>query len=769
MSRNNAVQAEGTDQDTASTEPSVKNYKQYLLPFGIYLLIALVIFWPVTLNITNTVAAGGLGFPTAGNGDVYQNLWNLWWTGYSIFTLHTTLYFTHLLYYPVGASLVTQTLSPIAALLSIPLQAVSLGFAYNVIFFMDFALAGLFMFLLADYLLKNKYAAFIAGIVFDFSPFHMVHSLGQLNWTSIEFVPLFILLFLLMIREKKPIIILCAAVSFVLLFFFGDPEQAIICTVFVFLLFLLSLIRSEDRKMIIDRKLPVAIIAMVVLIIVIGSPLFIPLVQGVMNGALNQANAANPLPGNLVWSDPLLSYFIPSPFNNFFSAMDGQFFPIYEADAGERVAYLGYTVLLLCAIAVINDARRNRLRNSGIWVIVGLIAAWLSLGPYLQVGALPAQIDIATAIPGIYLLYSHLPILDIVREPARFDMIVTLCLAILAGLGFIEIEQYIKNRPNGGKNVIYAASIITLLILIEYTGIPFTSQYVNAYFLKLSIPSGYYQIANVPGNFSVMVLPSLETSNLKPELYLGTQMYYQTAFHKPLISGYTSRVNATEEYPRVTMPLSLEASALQNGGSFSYPSPVSQNDTNVTLFFLSKYNTRFVSVINSAYNASDLIELNSYLDSVFGTPFYQDSSSTIYEVNQTVASEHADTVIAYSSRGSWIYGCGAPVLCNSTFNTFWWGSNIRAVNVSVPENNTELTLLFTVVPYNQNVSLAVFLDSDQHRLGVVTLQPEIVTYNLNLTLPQGLSELFFVSPNSTSPQAVPGYNFGIKNITFEKR
>ena len=230
-----------------------KNYREYLLLFAIYLIIALIIFWPVTLNITSTVAAGRLGTSTAGTGDVYQNLWNLWWVGHALLQLHTSLYFTHLLFYPVGASLVTHTLSPLAGIASLIFQVAGLGFAFNVILFTNFALSGLFMFLLADYLIGNKYGAFIAGVAFEFSPFHMSHALfGQLNWTGIEFVPLFTLFLILMIRDRKLISAIGVSVSFVFMVFFGDPEQGIIMLLFATMLLFICLFNVADRKSIIS-------------------------------------------------------------------------------------------------------------------------------------------------------------------------------------------------------------------------------------------------------------------------------------------------------------------------------------------------------------------------------------------------------------------------------------------------------------------------------------------------------------------------------------
>ena len=106
-----------------------ENFRLYLLIFAIYLVISLVMFWYVTINANSAVAGSG--------GDVYDSLWDLWWVPYAIFTLHTSPYFTHTIYFPIGANLATQTLSPLAGLLTAPFQAISLTVAYNIVFFLE--------------------------------------------------------------------------------------------------------------------------------------------------------------------------------------------------------------------------------------------------------------------------------------------------------------------------------------------------------------------------------------------------------------------------------------------------------------------------------------------------------------------------------------------------------------------------------------------------------------------------------------------------------
>jgi len=106
-----------------------------------YLAISLVFFWPILQGITTVVPGSG--------GDVFQSMWDLWWTPYSLFTLGSSPYYTQYVYWPVGSNLATQTLAPIAGLVSVAFQAVSLAFAYNVIFLLGFVLAGLFTYMLA--------------------------------------------------------------------------------------------------------------------------------------------------------------------------------------------------------------------------------------------------------------------------------------------------------------------------------------------------------------------------------------------------------------------------------------------------------------------------------------------------------------------------------------------------------------------------------------------------------------------------------------------
>ncbi|MDE1825228.1 MAG: hypothetical protein KGH77_03370 [Candidatus Micrarchaeota archaeon] len=745
-----------------------KYFAEYIPALAIYLILAMIVFWPVTSNLANVVVNGA--------GDVYQTLWNLWWVNFATFTLHTSIYSTTMLYYPVGANLATQTLSPLAAYFSAPFQAIGrafggngLGFGYNMVFFTDFMLSGFFMFLLADYLVKNKYAAFIAGIIFAFSPMHLAQSFSHLNWTSIEFLPLFLLFFLIMIREKKILYSLLAAISFVLVIFFGDPEQGIISSVFVFFLLLIYAIDKARRSEILSTRFAINLAAMIILVLVIGSPFLIPTISALLGSqGLHAAAQLNDIPHNMLWSDPISSFLLPSPFNNFLTGPAGSYSSIYSADPTERVSYLGYVAIALALIALFHDWKKNRLSNTLVWAVILVIFGWLALGPYLQLGALTSS-----GIPGIYLVYRAIPFFNIIREPGRFDMIVTLVLAILAAYGFREIADSRKasSRANAKHAITYYAAIISILILVEYAGVPLTSHFINAHFLNVQIPKVYYEIGNLSSGFTTLVLPAIQNSSgIQPNLYLGQGMYYQTATQRPMITGYTSRVNETELLPSITLPLAVAASYLEGGQGLVYPSPILENSSNVTLFWLASYKVGFVSIIRQAYSKSELEQLGTYLLDLFGQPVYQDNATIVFDAFN--ATSHVGKAIVAYTSDTWFPGysfCSSASLCNSTIANLWWGPNVRALYIYAPANKTRITMQLNAGSYTGKPIL-LYENSASNLVANMSATGGINHYLLNLTLIPGLNQLFFYSQNATVPGFNSTYlNFGINNITITTR
>jgi hypothetical protein len=604
----------------------------------LYALITLALFLPVTADLTRTVAN------YAGNPDLYQNLWNLWWVKYSVLTLHASPYFTGMLFYPTGADLATQTLQPLSGLLTIPLQYASLVLAYNFVFLLGFVLAGLSMYLLADHVVRNKYAAFVAGLIFAFSSVHIAQSFTHLQWVSIEWMPLFILLLLRGIESKKGrhAYAFGAAASFLLTTFMGDIEQGVMVVVFALLFLYFDRELNGKRAKLAEILSFLAEVAVIVMLV--GLPFAVPIAKSLIySNALGLAGSGSNLSSSLLWSDNLLSFFVPSYFNGLFGVLKipYQGLGLNDGYVWEETAYIGYSVVFLSLLGIVYSYKRREFAKTSLWLSLFLIFAALSLGPLVFIGK-------NYYFPGIYVIYYLLPAFNVIREPGRFDVIAELCLAMLSayGLKYLLLE---KNKGNErARNVAYTA-IIALVVLIECAGIPYFGSLASALFYSAAstgIPQAYSYIGNSGVAGTVLVLPQ----NASP-----LAMYYQTEFERPIVNGYVTR-ESDADYANA-QPIPLVSSCNGYGGAGTLPGcdyPILENYTPVNRLLLSVYNVSFIVLMKNAYGGNGTSLAAESLDAL-ARPAFSGNGTTVFEVdNYTVETSGP---LSYIS-GPWLAGAG---------------------------------------------------------------------------------------------------------------
>lgn len=733
-----------------------KQAKEYALVALAFLLISLAFFWPLLTGITHVVPGTG--------GDTFQSMWNLWWVPYSLFTLRSSPYFTSMVFYPVGANLATQTMAPVAGLVSMLFQWVSLSFAFNMIFLIGFVLSGLFMYLLAFHITKNRAASFIAGFIFAFSPIHTIQSFGHLQFTNIEFIPLFLLFFIKMLEERKHSDALLASVSFVLLAFMGDIEQALIAMLIVFFVLVYLLLTKRNRARVINKRFALLFAEMVVAAAVIGSPAIIGLATNINSGTLSVVNAQATVGYNELYSPDLLSFFIPSSMNGLLGFISSQFSSINAPAAAERTTYAGYTVILLALIGLASSFKDKFKHYSGVVIFALVIFILLSTGPYLQVNGSITQ------LPGLYLVYHQIPLFNVLREPGRFDIAIELFLALLAAIGFVYLEKRLAGTKSVERNKrLLIAAVFLLLLAIEYNPLPMSQVALTSAYTNAQIPQAYPELARVPGNFSVMLLPALQNQlSTTPELYPGMALYYQTAFKKPLVGGYATRSNVTQLLSLVNVPLIDAASYLEAGQGLIYGSPIITNYTNTTLLLLSAYNVGFISMIRQAYNSNETQSLASYLAAVFGYPVYQSNTTFVFSTANAISHAAGRSLVVYtpvlmgSTYSIWQPGwilCGSNP-CNSTIATMWFAIDPAYVNIFSPKYSTIRMRMRALSPTGPKTEY-VYLNGQLIYALNLTFVP--TNYLLNLTANPGLNQLILYSRggNSTSYS-----NIGVSNMTF---
>ena len=408
----------------------------------------------------------------------------------------------------------------------------------------------------------------------------------------------------------------------------------------------------------------------------------------------------------------------------------------------EGVSYIGYSVILLSIFGIYSDIKSKKFKNTMVWLSIGIIFAMLSLGPFVKIGG------VITNIPGPYLIYHFIPILNLIREPGRFDVMFSLCLAILAAFGLKSLLSKVNSVK---KKIIYTA-IISSIILLECAGIPLASSFTNTFYTNTAIPKAY-SLINHTINSSVLFLPSAPDQS-----YLSAiGMYYQTDFNMPIIGGYTTRSTPLQDLYIYSIPL-VSTYSLENLSDYgSYP--IRENLTKPTIILLSKYNISYISALSNLYDATVLKNLTSTLSNMLGSPIYTGNSTILFKVPDNIHTQQLLSNITAFISGEW-----APefAVCSNCLNEsgFWWVANGSSISLYSPTNglitmNSDILSLdnSTISIYNNGI-----LTSNQ-KVNVLSTK-----YTARIPVRSGYNNLTIIINNSNQDS----FTLAFRNITFFK-
>jgi hypothetical protein len=162
--------------------------------FGIFLLLTAIMTWPWVTSLRDAVSD---------TGDPYMIAWTLWWDYHQ--TFHDPLNLFHAnIFYPYKYTLAFSEHDFGIALLFFPLFAA--GFrpltVHSIATFSGFAFCGYAAFRLTRTLTNSNGAAWIAGVVFGFIPFRF-QLLSHLHYLFAGWIPLLIEAAVLFVRERS--------------------------------------------------------------------------------------------------------------------------------------------------------------------------------------------------------------------------------------------------------------------------------------------------------------------------------------------------------------------------------------------------------------------------------------------------------------------------------------------------------------------------------------------------------------------------------------
>jgi hypothetical protein len=534
-----------------------------------YLVATLLATWPLALNFTAAIPGDSF--------DGWQNYWNLWWFRTALVERVANPLVTDLLYYPTGVSLYFHTLNPFNGLLTLPVQlAAGLIPAYNAVVIFSWVLAGYGTFLLArwatainncqlsidnsQFSIANSLPPFLAGLIFTLAPFHMAHLLGHMQVMSLEWVPFYVLSLLRALRQVRAgrPWLRSALLAGLFLVLNGLCDWYFVLYLFLFTCFALvwhaivltlarrraptslpatesgtvfpgNLARQNEHSWAgsVLRLCAPPLVAGVVFVVLL-SPWLLPMVRE----ATQFRFMVRPPADLYLYSVSVADFLIPSRLHPL-SQPGGLTWPGNQiAPVSERTVAVGYVGLFL-AVAALFVARRRAL----FWLAALLFFAVLALGPHWHWGSfgleqLPAEAlngqDVASWTPyGI--LNRVIPFMRISRSVGRFALMVQLCLAVAASLGFHGLLARLAQRTSAKTARRWSAALGALalvLLLLEFWTAPYPVSPPDT-------PAYYGQLAAEPDARAVLNLPM----NYDRPGYL----LYQTVHGKPLTVAYISR------------------------------------------------------------------------------------------------------------------------------------------------------------------------------------------------------------------------------------
>jgi hypothetical protein len=401
-------------------------------------LLSLAATWPLVTHLRGWVP---------GLGDWGQNMWALWWTRHSLLSLAQSPFFTNHLFYPEGVTLLFHPLDVSDGLLALPLYGLFGGdISYNLMILASFVLGGWGAYLLALYLTKHRAASFIAGLVFALSPYHFLRiDLGHLNLSTLQWIPFYTLFLLKFVQKGSKrsavlavfFLMFTALNSWYYVVYCGLLSLAIICWPGVNrpkAIHQLARVRpgfSSHQWFIRVGRIGLVLIAAIIIL----SPLLVPMFQ--LLGTMTLVGAHDPLRHSV----DLFGFWAPGPP----SIWAGWFEDVWISYAAQNrepgaSAYVGYTVLVVSLIGVIDRRRRKWTRW---WLVVALGFTLLAMGPQLQ---LDGQL-LGVSLPYQWLA-DLIPIFSITGIPGRFVVMTSLALAMLAAYGLASLTDWLLDRSS---------------------------------------------------------------------------------------------------------------------------------------------------------------------------------------------------------------------------------------------------------------------------------------------------------------------------------
>jgi len=481
--------------------------KGYLFPVIGFIILALILTWPLIIRFSTHVVGNE-------EGCVWVHLWTAWLVKRAFLhgeTLTTTQYIFH----PTGSTQLPFTSANLLnPLILIPLQLIlGLPRAYNALVLISVFLSGFTMYLLAREVTGDRRSAFVSGVIFASIPCVLMEiENGVTEIAATYWLPLYVLFFFRAMSRrgwKNPLIagVLLAAAAHAYAYY------GVFLLIFS-LYYLLAKTPQFRREASGKRNLAKAG-AIFLILLITTAPFY-----------FSQDNLIGKKKPRIIYLYNLME----TEYNRDGNAAVWDYFKtgkIPEEKTGilfhPYTTYLGFTVLILSLIGIGSKQCPERF----FWAGGAIIFFIVSLGFLLRIddSFYLTERRILVPLPGIIL--HAIPLVSrTMLHSFRYAIMFMLCLAILSGLGMRKI----LSRCGGKTAVIILVCLLILVEVIFVSPVPFPMPTSDA-----TIPEFFRDLHPSSRRRAIIELPYSEQQHIN-----GRYMFYQTGHGIPLLNGVGS-------------------------------------------------------------------------------------------------------------------------------------------------------------------------------------------------------------------------------------
>ncbi len=504
--------------------------RQSVLVLPAYLALTLVLTWPLAGEFDRSIPA------VYGTTDAYMQAFLLGWD-HKALVENLPGIFNAPIFYPFPRTLTYMDHMIGEAVVSWPIAALtgSLAAAYNTLVVLSFIFSAWAVYRLLRAMGTSRPGSFLGGFLFAFCPYRFAH-LGMLNQIQTEFLPLGLFFLLRFAQTGRFVHVVGALAAVVVQAWFGWYYAFYLGLSYLFFLAWRTAEGNFPWRAL-PRIKTGAAAALAMLLVLPGA---IPYL------AHQSAQPAfrRSLGMTVYFSGDLLDY-LKLDVNNWAARL----LPALGGDAGY---WPGMVTLVLALFALRRAAAENDFRSSGMqppgsheWMtklrawtrrrgvtgffaLLALLSFLMSLGPLLHVGRKLLWVPLP-----YFAAFFLIPGFKSLRVPGRFAVLVTLSLAILAGMGYDALRRRLAPRRRGlfFASTFAAAVVASWSVPIPLTDLPGRSD----------MPPAYRWIAAQPGVFGVLDLPMPPTEPQETGEDAKRQ-FYSLYYAKPRLDGVSGFV-----------------------------------------------------------------------------------------------------------------------------------------------------------------------------------------------------------------------------------